>query len=152
MQPLESENIRVIQGRAHIEQPEPFLRTTPWSGFNASAAWASDSHRFEAGASRCSMLVISWGRNAFPVTGVAKEHASCKSFAFIYKQPYHRERERERAGLGEVGQRGKLGQIHHNPCTRGGAATPRGGGDAAKNAQPQPAKTDLAGGAKTAYT
>ena len=31
-------------------------------------------------------------------------------------------------------------------------ATPRGGGDAAKNAQPQPAKTDLAGGAKTAYT
>ena len=45
-----------------------------------------------------------------------------------------------------------LRRLHHNLCTGGGGATPRDGGDAAKNPQPQTAKTGLAGGAKTAYT
>eukprot|EP00439_Symbiodinium_sp_Y106_P011111 s3687_g1.t1 len=35
-------------GRAHIEQPEPFLRTTPWSGFNASAVPFQQNPQFAA--------------------------------------------------------------------------------------------------------
>ena len=90
--------------------------------------------------------VISWGRNAFPVTGVAKEHASCKSFAFIYKQPYHRERERE-LDWGRSDSEASSDRYTTTRAPEGELPRP-----AAKNAQPQPAKTDLAGGAKTAYT